>query len=307
MNPGLRRIAVECTVCEKVYFEARSVGTAMSLGVDSFFSLYDNEFKDLPITHLTLFNAGAYGHQGDEKTNTYFSAMASYIKGVANELGLDLISVDTNLSSFVESSFVCTHTINNVACALLFQPLFRYYFYGSGYTVKEFSLMPGVDAAQFDLLTVKALATESFEVEVSGLYETRLIKTELVSTKSFTYDKLSVCVIEGSNKYFEGAGELINCSRCHKCIKTMVTLDVLGVLEQYSKCFDIQVYEENRSRYLSKLLYGALRGYDKHAKEIIHRMKKMGYNVPPIVYWYTALIYINKFFSKLGSFSLFRN
>lgn len=51
--------------------EAKAVGTAMSFGVDSFYTYLNSLSSDLPVDTLTLFNAGAYGQEGVIKQESF--------------------------------------------------------------------------------------------------------------------------------------------------------------------------------------------------------------------------------------------
>jgi len=50
-------------------------------------------------------------------------------------------------------------------------------------------------------------------------------------------------------------GPKINCSMCWKCMRTVVTLDALGKLEDFSAVFDRATYERALKSYLASLLW----------------------------------------------------
>jgi hypothetical protein len=69
------------------------------------------------------------------------------------------------------------------------------------------------------------LSTETTQVIHHGTGFRRTEKTEAIARWEETHDKLRVCAFDDST---------LNCSKCEKCIRTMMTLDILGVLERYS-------------------------------------------------------------------------
>jgi hypothetical protein len=69
------------------------------------------------------------------------------------------------------------------------------------------------------------LSTEGTQVMHHGSGFTRIEKTEAIAHWEEIWDKLRVCIPDDGT---------VNCSKCEKCLRTMMTLDMLGVLERYS-------------------------------------------------------------------------
>lgn len=65
-------------------------------------------------------------------------------------------------------------------------------------------------------------STERTEIVHDGCEVTRVDKTALVASDPFAPSHLRVCI--------RNHGGLGNCGHCKKCIRTMITLDALGVL-----------------------------------------------------------------------------
>lgn len=252
-------------------YQPSGVGTAMSLGVDSFHSLVESMGREFPVSQLTLFNGGSFGGRGGVRARELFRAASAEVSSAASALDLPLLVVDSNLSEVLSLSFTRWHSIRNLSCSLLFPKLFRYFYYASGYPITEFRLDANVAyATHYDLLVSKALRTESMEVLISGMYATRLEKLRMVADYSPSHDLLNVCVLAESNANLRAEGDVVrNCSQCHKCVKTLVALDVLGELESYSGAFDLDSYRRNRDRHLARILYGAMRVHDPHAEELV--------------------------------------
>lgn len=265
-----------------------AIGTALSLGVDSFHSVAKSLSGDFPVTHLTLFNSGAFGDFGGDASREIFLRTKECVELVADDIGLPLISVDSNISEMFQASFTRTHSIRNLSFALLFPRLFKIFYYASGYPAKDFKLDSSVvDPSYYDLLVSKALCTEGLEVMVAGLHDERINKLSFISDYTLSHTQLNVCILAESNRFLDKASsETNNCSRCFKCAKTMVALDALGVLDLYSRVFDIHLYKSERSRYLGRVLYDAIKLKNLHAIEIVKEAKKKQNFFPIAAYWY---------------------
>ena len=84
---------------EKVLESKNGVGTALSCGVDSFYTVLkhlDTDMEGFRLTHLTYFNImNSNFWQGREDSSRDFSnARIEYIKPAVEELGLQLVAVD---------------------------------------------------------------------------------------------------------------------------------------------------------------------------------------------------------------------
>lgn len=269
-------------------FSPLGIGTALSLGVDSFHALASSHAGPYPVTHLALFNSGAFGDNGGDASRAMFRLTAKRVALAAAEMKLPLVLVDSNLSEVLQGPFINTHSIRNLSCALLFPGLFKVFYYASTYPAKDFTLHKSlVDAACYDLLTAKALCTESCEVLIAGLHEERVAKIAVVSGFSPSIRSLNVCVLAESNLHLDKSDDDVkNCSRCFKCVKTMVALDLIGSLDAYVAVFNLELYRAERSRYLGWILYDALKLKSAHAIEIVRDSRERPGFFPPAAYWH---------------------
>lgn len=285
---NLRRITIDCIKSE-TYYGGKGVATAMSFGIDSFSTFLERVEGDEKITHLSLFNAGAFGQDGGEKSRDYFNFMKKRVLGFCNELGLPLLWVDTNLNETLTLPFIETHTYRNVACALLFQELIGVYFYSSG--VKLLSIdFYAASPAYFDFFNAMALSAESFDVKISGLFKSRFDKTKSISNQGLLKKYLNVCLANPISKGIVSSEDTLqNCSRCSKCIRTMVTLDVLGELASFSNVFDVDLYYKNRNKYIAEVLYHYYRSKNTYSVEIKEEMKRLNFSIPGKVYYFILL------------------
>ena len=98
---------------------------------------------------------------------------------------------------------------------------------------------------------------------------TRIQKTEFISQFADTYNNLHVCWHNSDN-----------CGRCNKCVRTLVTMDILGVLDKYSESFDTEYYLKNRKTYITEVIM--LRKVDELYMEIYKYMLETGFKIPSL-------------------------
>lgn len=221
---------------------ANAVGASLSGGVDSFYTLLrhiDRKEISFNITHLTFFNAGASGEFGGEEARTRYKERIEWIHDVAEELGAEMICVDTNANELLHQNHEATHTFRTLAIPLLLQKLFAKYYFSSGFSFRDFEF-DKMDTAHYDLLNIECLSTDALTFYSSGGESTRLEKLEYISNFPVTYKRLNVCV-----------SEAVNCSHCEKCARTMVGLYAIEKLDLYKDVFDLDYFEKHKHKYLS--------------------------------------------------------
>ncbi len=193
---------------------------AFSGGVDSFFSLYshlrENESIDSSQITDALF---ALGFDIRLEDDTDFSIIKNAYAEMFERLGINFITARTNLQHFGTrpewgvfhgTAIMGISQILGIQTSKLYVP--------SSLTYNN--LIPWGTDPRIDHL----LSTESLEVVHDGASFTRMEKTRVLSSWPETYDKLRVCFAKDG---------LNNCSQCEKCLRTMLTLDMLGTLTKY--------------------------------------------------------------------------
>ena len=284
---------------ETIYPDAQGVGTAMSFGVDSFYTFLDSQNHNKSINTLTLFNAGAFGQDGGEKAEELFESMKQNVSLFANKTQRKFVWVDTNTNEILHMPFNQTSVFRNFSCVFVLQKLFKNYFYASSATLERFR-MKSSDTAYYELLISKAIRGNSLEFHISGLNTNRLDKTISLSDHPLAKQYLNVCQMIPENKNLQGVD---NCSKCYKCTRTMLTLDALGKLEEFGEVFSLNIFKDNKSKFIAELIYRAKRMNENLAKQVLNEMKKRNYHIPLNVYWYLflrALRPINKKLFKNG-------
>lgn len=227
-------VTINCDT-DDMNFKGKEVGTGLSGGVDSFYTISKN-IKNTPnyqLTYLTFFNVGASGDFGGIEARNLFKARIDFVKNFAEENNLGFITIDSNISEFINMDYIKTHTFRSLSAVLALQKLFKTYYYSSGYCFQN-SHISDEDCAYYDILNMQCLSTESVSFYNQGMETTRIGKAKEISNYSPTYKYLNVCVKEDHN-----------CSKCEKCLRTMFALDSLGVLDKYKKVFDIEDFRKH--------------------------------------------------------------
>ena len=216
-------------------FKGKEVGTGLSGGVDSFYTISKN-IKNTPnyqLTYLTFFNVGASGDFGGEEARNLFKARIEFVKKFVEENNLGFITIDSNISEFLNLEYFNTHTFRSLSAALALQKLFKTYYYSSGYDFQNSYI--DEDCAHYDILSMHCLSTESMLFYNQGMETTRMGKIEEIINYEPTYKYLNVCVKDDHN-----------CGKCEKCLRTMFALDSLGVLDKYKNVFDVEEFRKNK-------------------------------------------------------------
>ena len=277
MFPGYHRVQIIAEIATGQLENAGGVGTGLSCGIDSFCTVIEHTDESCPpdyrLTHLTFFNVGASGDYGGEHARDLFHQRVEAVRPCAEELQLPLVTLDSNINEILGMDFVPTHTYRNVAAVLALQKLFKIYYYSSGYSLWQFEAT-SVDSAYYDIYGLNMLSTSDTQFISSGEIHSRIGKTEIVSTSPLSRKYLNVCVATDRN-----------CSRCNKCQRTLIALDLLGKLDQYNDVFDLKDYQRHRKKYLGLVISG--RKYDNYKQELYDLMKSQKYKIPMSAYLYS--------------------
>jgi len=228
------------------------VATGFSGGIDAFATIidrYENEDDiERKINTLAFFNVGSHGG-GREGSHEKFENRYALIKEFAEERGLPFYLLDSNLYDFYQDSWEYdAGTLTRGFGCLALERAIRYYYLSGEMSYKE-HMDKLLDRYQCnidemtELYMLNLLSTERMEIILEGAQYSRMEKTLKVSQYTPSYKYLNVCVSDCRKNT-----SAHNCSRCFKCVRTMKSLDVLGVLEKYKDVFDIEWYKKNRKK-----------------------------------------------------------
>src|SRR5690606_756799 len=115
------------------------------------------------------------------------------------------------------------------------------YYYSSAYRFDHFKFNAR-DTSDYDTLILKMLSTESTTFFASAAQFTRVERTEKISAFTTTYKYLDVCTDPPVDSLY------INCSQCFKCMRTQLTLELIGRLEEYNKVFNLKIYYKEKKK-----------------------------------------------------------
>ncbi len=287
--PELKPIRIEITqgLVSQNFNEAGVAGTGMSLGIDSICTLVEHLDceKGYRVDYFTFCNVGS-SHLPSEpdisKNTELFVQRLALVESFADEVGIPIISMDSNLHQLFPIPYFRTHTIRTAAFALILQKLFSSYHYSSAYRFDYFKLDPH-DTSKYDLLLLPMLSTESMDFYSSASRYTRVERTKLVSDFAPSYRHLNVCASPGASWRLGGK----NCSVCGKCLRTQLTLDLLGKLHFYGDVFDHTKYLKKKAEFIGYCLY-----YQRSKpllREIVSLMKDKKMKMPLTSYLYYFL------------------
>ena len=253
---------------------ANLIGTGISCGVDCLTTIYDNFIettdKNFRINSLFFANCGTHGDYENEKTRQVWLDRAKLNKGAADELGLPVYLIDSNLHTF-------THKVGETqvgylaiySCILCLQKYIKRYVASSSSSYDDnskYSLSErDIDMAGYaENYMPHLISTEIFELVIDGCQYTRAEKIEKINDWDIAKKYLNVCINPKDNGY--------NCSCCQKCVRTLLVLETINKLEDYKNVFDLQVYHQNKKFFKYKFLLsddiqsGALIKYLKEHK-----------------------------------------
>lgn len=277
---------INCPIEVSAIENVGAVGTGVSCGVDSFHAIakhYNSAYKDMNLTHLCMFNVGAfapcYENYGIEKIKN--ERYEEAIK-VAQQLNLPIILSNSNFAELFPSIHSRTYTYSAAFAIYSMQKFWKIYYFGScGYDFESFKLKDNSDddCGHYELLSWQCFSTRKLKVYSEGGAYNRLEKTIYIADNKLAQEHLNVCIKTN-----------INCMKCHKCRRTILTLDSIGKLENFSQVFDLKYYNKNKKSYL-KWLYKKFLRNDEMTRPIYEKMK----NTIPFSIKFTASI---EFFLK---------
>ncbi len=242
------------------------VATGFSAGIDSFCVLADHFFGDVSpgykLTHLIFNNVGSH-LQG---ARTLFLNRYERLRPCADSLDLPFIRIDSNLDDFFQLRFGHSHSPRNASAVLALQGLFHRYLYASAYRYEDCFVHRAQLPAYADPMAIPLLSTETMECISTGSQYSRVEKTAKVAEIPLSYEYLDVCY-HGVDCWEAG-----NCSVCKKCVRTLLTFELLGKAHLYKKVFALDRYVGMRHRFMAKTVGSD----DPLLKEIAHLAKTQG-------------------------------
>lgn len=280
-----------------ISFHGEWNATGISCGIDSFSTLkeytVDCDIDDYRLTHMLYFKVGA--HHGlefptsPETEDRVFTEEFEIASSFCKKYGWPLVSVESNINHLCNTLFGYTdyefvYSFRCVAAALLLQNKIKRYYFATGYKgMDDFDMDISVSVAHRSWWELMLFSTQSTHIIPANKAMSRIDKTDSISDFEPSYDSLMVCWKSSKN-----------CGFCPKCVRTLVTLDILGSLEKFSKSFDLAIYYKYKKRLWHRIV--ALHKKDIHFGEIFDFMKANGISTPNkfVSYWSTKYQYNRK-------------
>lgn len=252
-RPNMQEIPIEVKGYAKAFQLVRGVGTGFSAGVDSFSTFVDhfvNEREpEYKISSLFFFNVGSHGG-GGEGARKKFHVRYDLLKSFPQEVGLPYVLLDSNLFDFYLPYWEYDAGVFCRASAILtLQKSISKYYLSSTDSYSEVMYTAfnpkTTDLAELaDTFLNQMLSTERLEIITDGAQYSRTDKTKAIAEYLPVHKYLNVCVDHWSNH--ETA---YNCGICSKCLRTLITLESLGLLVKFKNVFDIEKYNQLSYKY----------------------------------------------------------
>ncbi len=291
INPSLSRIRVRAPVltrdAESSLPRRHGVATGYSAGVDSFTTLAllspERTTPGMRLTHLTVHNVGAMGTESQARD--LFRRYLQRAQAAAGRMGFGAIGIDSNLDSFYRLSasqiigYQPTHTLRGASAALTCEHMLATYHYSSSYSFRDIRVAPAVDTAYAEPILLPMLSTERLTFFSTGSSLRRLDKAFLVSDFPASYRELDICV---GDPIIRATRAKPNCGLCWKCMRHLLTLDLIGKLDEYAEVFDISTYRRMRPKVIGRVLARAMNPTAAATadKEVIEELKARWGAVP---------------------------
>lgn len=219
------------------------VGTGISCGVDSFYTVLkhlNSEYPGRRLTHVCIFNNGSINAcYGKENIPFIKQKVFERAEVVAKEINLPLLKLESNFQDVVPQSHGLTHTYMDALAIYALQKLWHVYYYSSSHSFWEFSLEKNLNTAPgyFEPFLLDCFSTSALKIISSGSEGDRNDKVEFIADNPVARKYLHVCLSKATN-----------CGWCSKCLRTLLALDALNKLDNFRESFNIDAYLKNRNK-----------------------------------------------------------
>lgn len=217
-----KHIVVETLQNNEISLRQKYIGVFFSGGVDSFYTVLKNLNSDIPSEEMMSHSILIHGFDIPLSNPDFFDVAFNNIQKAADELGLNIITCKTNIKELLcpkwEGWGMCYGQLL-VSVAMGIEKSLSKIYISSG---RSYDFL---DPRGSHVLTDPLLSTESLKVVHDGAEATRAQKIlRQVAKSDIALKYLRVCYRNRFGMY--------NCGVCEKCIRTMVGLEVAGVLDK---------------------------------------------------------------------------
>ena len=238
---GLKPVEITVKDTDRTVYKTTAVASFFTAGVDSFYTYTKHKKDKQPIDHVIL----AHGFDIPLSNQSFFEQVSDTVSEVAEKEHISAIFIETNIGEIIERRLVWDYSHGGALAAVahfLRAGIKTLYIPGA---VRDDQLFPYGTHPELD----KLWSTKTMSVSSDGGEYDRIQKiTEGVSHDPLALQYLRVCTQNIKGKY--------NCSRCYKCLITMIYLACADALHK-AKTFDtdIDLAAVKRMYYDYKLKY----------------------------------------------------
>lgn len=289
-SPKLSRINVTVDGFKAADGDPYTIGTGLSCGVDSLSTVYDRYVNEndpeYRINGLFFFNTGWHGSFYSDNAKRLCTNRYIMNKSAADELGLPLYMVESDLHAFTRQIPLkdCGDYFANYSCVLGLQKAIRRYYVAASYSYNEMHMFDrrGKDMSAFaEAYLIPLLSTESLEMIPDGCQYERGRKIENIADWNIARKYLTPC--HGNIN----SDDPRNCSKCHKCLRTIFVLEVIDRMKDFAGVFDLDTYRKHSFAYKCDIVLKHWN--DAHRLDNFTLARKYSFKLPSYI---TAWLYL---------------
>lgn len=236
------------------------VGCSFSGGVDSFYTVFRQlspqpDSDDFRLTHALMVNG--FDQIVDFEGTGSSQRLYDIYQPVMEELGVTFLMIDSNLKLYRDAVFEGYELVRSYgsplsACVHACQKIFGRFSLASHATYAYQDLEPFGSHPVLDHL----LSTDQLQMMHYGSAASRVDKLRYLARFPQVRESLRVCF--AAPMFNEPRGSVVNCCRCEKCVRTIVTLDILGLREAFTSFplgFPMAAYKQPKVLAASKSIF----------------------------------------------------
>jgi hypothetical protein len=221
-------------------------------GVDSMYSLHRMEREGWLPDLLVNINAGSH-----DLDRVCWGRRLERLDRVAGELGIPLVTIDTNLHELGWVSHAAVHLFRNAPAASVLRTYAGVMVYSSGHRLEATSFEETHRQASLlmEPVVVDAMRWGGLELLLLGNDVRRMDKLATLPDTRFGTRFLDICT---DQRYQATAGpqDKVNCGRCFKCARTIALFERMGIADRFAHLIDLAAYEDVRAETERDLLTG---------------------------------------------------
>jgi hypothetical protein len=225
-----------------------SLALAYSCGLDSTWAYRRLQAQGDEPTCLVNIDAGAHGPRPD-----LVVIRRERVRRAAGELGLPLLLIDTDFHEVAPMEHVKVHPFRNGAAAQALHGAVAAVAFATTYPlgVQVFAHAPE-DPDLLGPVAHASMAWSGMPILEVGHDTPRPERMAELAADPFLQAHLDLC-IDPDHQRSVASGGPVNCGRCFKCMRELVVIDHLGVLDAFAPRFDLTLYREAGAGFIARL------------------------------------------------------